>query len=163
MRIAHRPSRNESQQSGERLPTDQDPGRWKGKLAERLAQLILTSRGFLVDRAEDTGTKRGELWISKTNDRFGCFDMLGVQVGQRDQYVQVTTHNGTAHRRAKIAHVQAYLDRATKDVQIWTSHSRREGNRVKVWFWVYHMDVAGKWWRDPDPIVAAPEQVREVS
>lgn len=107
--------------------------RAKGNAREAEVQAYLEGRGYFVDRAVQTGTRvpckpcprcsfKGSIWIARSNDRWGLFDLLAEAADQPKLLaVQVTYDTGVSGRRKKILeHAHRFnLDRTDVLVYIW--------------------------------------------
>ncbi|HLF16347.1 MAG TPA: hypothetical protein VI796_02810 [Candidatus Thermoplasmatota archaeon] len=117
----------------------------KGTQIELLAIKVLESEGYTVHRAVRTGVRRGPLWISQSNDVFGCIDLVAKKTGERTRWIQVTADGGVGRKKAALAKVP--WDPAHDAVEIWRwvgGASRRHKGTGRVlerqYFQVYHLD-----------------------
>ena len=139
------------------------PGKWKGKLMEKLTDLYLRAEGYLPHMAQDTGVNRGGMWIAQSNDVFGCFDCVAWKKGARDLCAQITTEPSLSHKKAKIEPVLPFVDVERKDVDIWLSFHVPKTTRTGTdTVWVEVLRWGGAYYRKVEPIVFPFPLVREV-
>lgn len=117
----------------------------KGTAIELAAIKLLEAEGYKVHRCVRTGTKRGPLWISQSNDVFGCIDLVAKKRGARTRWIQVTAHSGIGQKRREIEEVP--WDPLFDSVEIWrwVGGAARRHRTTGIWldrqyFQVYHMD-----------------------
>ena len=150
--------------------------RSKGNEAERRLQETLTAAGWLVHRAIQTGfrafkkigSKKTSIWLSRTNDVFGEFDLVACRLGSRVKYIQVT-HGARADKRTTAAKVPLDLDHNDIEVWEWRPGWRRKklvGHGVTLaQVWVRHvLQIRDglRIWSAPvivDPLVCIPSDI----
>lgn len=75
----------------------------KGKRIERQLRKHYEALGWVVHQAISTGTKRGGLFVSNTNDIYECIDLLMKHPEiEHTLWLQATTKNGMSARVKKI-------------------------------------------------------------
>lgn len=104
----------------------------------------LEQHGYKVHRCVRTGQKRGPIWVSNSNDVFGCVDLVAKKVGERTRWVQVTADSGIGRKKADLAEVP--WDQDHDCVEIW----RYKGRNL---FQMYLLD---------EDYVLSPENVVDV-
>jgi len=152
--------------------------RQKGNQAERRLQDMLAESGWTVHRAIQTGfrafkkigRKTKVLWLSRTNDVFGEFDIVAARLGSKVKWIQVT-HGARAAKRASAAKVP--LDLEHNDIEVWEWRpGRRRRKRVGrgmtlAQVWVRHvLQIRDglQIWVAPvvvDPLVCIPSDISE--
>lgn len=152
--------------------------RSKGNEAERRLQETLTAAGWLVHRAIQTGfrafkkigNKKIPIWLSRTNDVFGEFDIVACRLGSKVKWIQVT-HGARADKRTSAAKVPLDLDH--NDIEVWEWRpGRRRRKRVGrgvtlAQVWVRHvlqMLDGLRIWATPavvDPLICIPSDISE--
>jgi hypothetical protein len=117
----------------------------KGAEVELLAIKLLEAAGYTVHRCVRTGIKRGPIYISQSNDVFGCIDLVAKKKGERTRWLQVTAHSGVGKKRQEILEVP--WDPLYDSVEIWrwvggrTRKSKVTGEPLaRQYFQVYHLD-----------------------
>ncbi|MEK6985817.1 MAG: hypothetical protein AABX89_05505 [Candidatus Thermoplasmatota archaeon] len=117
----------------------------KGAQVELLAIKLLEAAGYKVHRCVRTGSKRGPLWISQSNDVFGCIDLVGKKRGERTRWVQVTADSGIGRKRREMDEVP--WDPIFDSVEIWRwvggqsrKHKSTGRELQRQYFQVYHFD-----------------------
>lgn len=110
--------------------------RAKGNKKESEAAAYLESLGFFCHRAVQSGFRvkckpcpecgfKGSKWLSRSNDVFGLYDLLGEHNGPKALYVQVTHATGASARRRKILEHAHRFNLFRTDVQLWIWHDGR--------------------------------------
>lgn len=107
-------------QPGPRPPRKRVNTSQKGAAIELTAIKILEAEGYKVHRCVRTGTKRGPLWISQSNDVFGCIDLVAKRLGERTRWIQVTADSGIGRKKKELLEVP------------WDPNF----DRVEIWRWV---------------------------
>jgi hypothetical protein len=117
----------------------------KGAAIELAAIKVLEAEGYKVHRCVRTGIKRGPLYISQSNDVFGCIDLVAKKRGTRTRWIQVTAHSGIGKKKADLDEVP--WDPAFDSVEIWrwVGGNTRKHKATGAWlerqyFQVYHLD-----------------------
>jgi hypothetical protein len=117
----------------------------KGTQIELAALKLLEAEGYTVHRCVRTGIKRGPIFVSQSNDVFGCIDLVAKRRGERTRWIQVTAHSGIGQKKADLAVVP--WDPLYDSVEIWrwVGGNRRKSKSTGAWlhrqyFQVYHMD-----------------------
>src|SRR5581483_10985300 len=117
----------------------------KGTAIELAALKLLQAEGYTVHRCVRTGVRRGPLFISQSNDVFGCIDLVAKKRGQRTRWIQATADGGIGRKKADLAEVP--WDPLYDSVEIWrwvggpSRKSKVTGQRLaRQYFQVYHMD-----------------------
>lgn len=90
----------------------------KGTRIELKAIKIMESMGYTVHRCVRTHVKRGGMFISQSNDVFGCIDLIGKKHGHPTLWVQVTTKTVSIGSKMKDLHEVPWDDLHDK-VEIW--------------------------------------------
>lgn len=119
----------------------------KGRQIELWAIKALEAEGYVVHRCVRTSIKRGPMWISQSNDIFGCIDLVAKKRGERTRWVQVTADGGIGRKKDDLALVP--WDPLFDSVEIWrwVGGPRRKHKRTGEWlerqyFQVYHLDAS---------------------
>lgn len=119
----------------------------KGTAIELAAIKILEAEGYKVHRCVRTGVRRGPLYISQSNDVFGCIDLVAKKRGTRTRWIQVTAHSGIGQKKKDLDEVP--WDRAFDSVEIWRwvggnnrKHKTTGALIERQYFQVYHLDHA---------------------
>ncbi len=89
----------------------------KGTAVELTAIKMLEADGYKVHRCVRTGIKRGSMYISQSNDVFGCIDLVAKKRGQRTRWIQVTADGGIGRKKADLEEVP--WDPLFDEVEIW--------------------------------------------
>jgi hypothetical protein len=117
----------------------------KGQKIELMAIKLLEAEGYVVHRCIRTGTKRGNLWISQSNDVFGCIDLVAKKEGERTRWIQVTADSGIGRKKQDLAKVP--WDPLFDSVEIWRwvggasrKHKTTGAPLERQYFQVYHHD-----------------------
>lgn len=118
----------------------------KGAETERKAIQILESQGYKVHRCVRTGTKRGPIWVSISNDVYGCIDLVAKKLGERTRWIQVTMDSGIGRKMKDLSEVP--WDKTHDSVEIWRWVGGRQ-RKHKItgapldaqYFQVYHFDT----------------------
>jgi hypothetical protein len=117
----------------------------KGAQVELAAIKLLEAEGYKVHRCIRTGVKRGPLWISQSNDVFGCIDLVAKKKGQRTRWIQVTADSGVGRKRREMDEVP--WDPLYDSVEIWRwvggqsrKHKTTGRTLERQYFQVYHLD-----------------------
>jgi hypothetical protein len=117
----------------------------KGTQVELLAIKLLEAEGYKVHRCVRTGIKRGPIYISQSNDVFGCIDLVAKKHGERTRWIQVTAHSGIGQKKHDLAEVP--WDPLYDSVEIWrwVGGAARKSKSTGAWlqrqyFQVYHLD-----------------------
>lgn len=112
----------------------------KGNDKELMAKRYLESQGFQVHRAIRTYLKLpGGKTIVRSNDVFGCFDLVALSPFEPARFIQVTTKAGLYERRKKI---DAKFKTANYSIifQVWAWH----GGRGRMYFAVHEKNLSSK-------------------
>ncbi|HEX9710496.1 MAG TPA: hypothetical protein VGB42_11110, partial [Candidatus Thermoplasmatota archaeon] len=117
----------------------------KGTQIELLAIKVLEAEGFVVHRAVRTGQKRGPLWISQSNDIFGCIDLVAKRRGQRTRWIQVTADGGVGRKKRELLEVPWDLVHDSVEIWRWVGGAPRKHRTTGVlldrqFFQLYHFD-----------------------
>lgn len=117
----------------------------KGTAIELAAIKMLEAEGYNVHRCVRTGVRRGGMYISQSNDVFGCIDLVAKKRGQRTRWIQVTADGGIGRKKADLAEIP--WDELFDEVEIWrwVGGQRRKHKTTGAWldrqyFQVYRMD-----------------------
>lgn len=117
----------------------------KGTAIELAAIKVLEAEGYKVHRCVRTGVKRGPIYISQSNDVFGCIDLVAKKKGTRTRWIQVTAHSGIGQKKADLAEVP--WDPVFDSVEIWRwvggqnrKHKTTGAFLERQYFQVYHLD-----------------------
>lgn len=117
----------------------------KGTAIELRAIRILQAEGYTVHRCVRTGVRRGGLYVSQSNDVFGCIDLVAKKRGERTRWIQVTAHSGIGKKKDDLAEVP--WDPLFDSVEIWrwVGGGARKHKTTGAWldrqyFQVYHLD-----------------------
>ncbi len=136
----------------------------KGTQIELSAIKVLEAEGYRVHRCVRTGTKRGPLWISQSNDVFGCIDLVAKKRGERTRWIQVTAHSGIGAKKKEILDVP--WDPVHDSVEIWrwvggAVRKHRSTGQVldRQYFQVYHLDSGFELQKDRRVPLHVPEWV----
>lgn len=119
----------------------------KGTAIELAAIKVLEAEGYKVHRCVRTGVRRGPLYISQSNDVFGCIDLVAKRRGERTRWIQVTAHSGIGKKKADLDEVP--WDTAFDSVEIWRwvggasrKHKTTGAFLERQYFQVYRLDRA---------------------
>lgn len=122
----------------------------KGNDLEKMVKAHLESEGWHVHRAVRTFIKleSGKM-IARSNDIFGCFDIVALSTLNLPRFIQVTTKNGMYARRKKIN--KKFPKGVSMAVfEIWAWH----GGKGRMYFARYTYDVIRQEWvREPINVV----------
>jgi hypothetical protein len=117
----------------------------KGTAIELAAIKVLEAEGYKVHRCVRTGVRRGPLYISQSNDVFGCIDLVAKKKGERTRWLQVTAHSGIGKKKADLDEVP--WDPAFDSVEIWRwvggasrKHKTTGAFLERQYFQVYRLD-----------------------
>jgi hypothetical protein len=117
----------------------------KGTAIELAAIKVLEAEGYKVHRCVRTGVKRGPIYISQSNDVFGCIDLVAKKKGTRTRWIQVTADGGIGRKKADLAEVP--WDPHFDSVEIWRwvggqnrKHKTTGAFLERQYFQVYHLD-----------------------
>jgi len=117
----------------------------KGTAIELAAIKVLEAEGYKVHRCVRTGIKRGPIYISQSNDVFGCIDLVAKKKGTRTRWIQVTADGGIGRKKADLAEVP--WDPVFDSVEIWRwvggqnrKHKTTGAFLERQYFQVYHLD-----------------------
>jgi hypothetical protein len=105
----------------------------KGTQVELAAIKVLESEGYRVHRCVRTGTKRGPLWISQSNDVFGCIDLVAKKVGQRTRWIQVTADSGIGRKRKEMDEVPWDPQHDSVEIWRWVGGASRRHKSTGAW------------------------------
>ena len=89
----------------------------KGTQIELAAIKLLEAEGYKVHRCVRTGTRRGPIFVSQSNDVFGCIDLVAKRRGERTRWIQVTADSGIGRKKAEMLEVP--WDSLHDSVEIW--------------------------------------------
>ena len=119
----------------------------KGTKLELEAIKILEAEGYKVHRCVRTGIKRGPIYISQSNDVFGCVDLVAKRKGTRTRWIQVTADGGIGRKKKDLDEVP--WDPIFDSVEIWRwvggasrKHKTTGVLLERQYFQVYHLDDA---------------------
>jgi hypothetical protein len=117
----------------------------KGQRVELLAIKLLEAEGYKVHRCVRSGAKRGALWISQSNDVFGCIDLVAKKLGQRTRWIQVTADSGIGRKRREMEEVPWDPQFDSVEIWRWVGGATRKHKTTGDWlarqyFQVYHFD-----------------------
>lgn len=117
----------------------------KGQQVELMAIKLLESDGYKVHRCVRTGSKRGPIWVSQSNDVFGCIDLVAKKVGERTRWIQVTADSGIGRKRKEMDEVPWDPQHDSVEIWRWVGGAARKHKTTGVWlarqyFQVYHFD-----------------------
>jgi hypothetical protein len=117
----------------------------KGTAIELAAIKVLEAEGYKVHRCVRTGVKRGPLYISQSNDVFGCIDLVAKRRGERTRWIQVTADSGVGRKKKDIGEVP--WDPVFDAVEIWRwvggaarRHKTTGAFLERQYFQVYRLD-----------------------
>lgn len=117
----------------------------KGAVIELSAIKVLEAQGYTVHRCVRTGVKRGPMYISQSNDVFGCIDLVAKKKGERTRWIQVTAHSGIGQKKQDLSEVP--WDTLFDSVEIWrwiggrTRKHKATGVMLeRQYFQIYHLD-----------------------
>lgn len=117
----------------------------KGAHVELLAIKLLEAEGYKVHRCIRTGQRRGPIYVSQSNDVFGCIDLVAKKLGHRTRWIQVTADSGIGRKRREMDSVP--WDPQIDAVEIWRwvggqkRRSKVDGSWLaRQYFQVYHFD-----------------------
>jgi hypothetical protein len=117
----------------------------KGATVELTAIKMLEADDYKVHRCVRTGVKRGAMYISQSNDIFGCIDLVAKKQGQRTRWIQVTADGGIGRKKTDLAEVP--WDPLFDDVEIWRwvggrarKHKTTGEMLDRQYFQVYRLD-----------------------
>jgi len=126
----------------------------KGNEYEKNVKAILEAWGYKVERAARKMVAVGPgKFISRSNDYFGCLDLIAIDPYEKVRCVQVTDQAHQAAHQAKFRHVLFPMVHC--DVEIWAWHPGRrrkhkKGEKVTIAqvFSVYRLyDDGWEFWR----------------
>ena len=117
----------------------------KGTQIELAAIKVLEAEGYKVHRCVRTGIKRGPIYISQSNDVFGCIDLVAKRKGARTRWIQVTADSGIGRKKADLAEVPWDPDHDSVEIWRWVGGNARKHKSTGDWlkrqyFQVYHLD-----------------------
>jgi hypothetical protein len=112
---------------------------------ELLAIRLLEAEGYKVHRCVRTGTRRGPIFVSQSNDVFGCIDLVAKKLGHRTRWIQVTAHSGIGAKRKELDEVPWDPQFDAVEIWRWVGGQRRRSKVNGAWldrqyFQVYHFD-----------------------
>lgn len=117
----------------------------KGTAIELAAIKVLEAEGYKVHRCVRTGVKRGPLYISQSNDVFGCIDLVAKKRGTRTRWIQVTADSGIGRKKKDLDEVP--WDPVFDSVEIWRwvggnnrKHKTTGALIERQYFQLYHFD-----------------------
>jgi hypothetical protein len=117
----------------------------KGTAIELAAIKVLEAEGYKVHRCVRTGIKRGPIYISQSNDVFGCIDLVAKKAGTRTRWIQVTADGGIGRKKADLAEVPWDPHFDSVEIWRWVGGNARKHKTTGDWlerqyFQVYHLD-----------------------
>lgn len=117
----------------------------KGAAIELKAIKLLELEGYTIHRCIRTGVRRGGLWISQSNDIFGCIDLVAKKRGERTRWIQVTSHSGVGQKKEDLAEVPWDPIHDSVEIWCWIGGARRKHKTTGAWldrqyFQIYHLD-----------------------
>ncbi len=119
----------------------------KGTAVELAAIKVLEAEGYKVHRCVRTGVKRGPIYISQSNDVFGCIDLVAKRRGSRTRWIQVTADSGIGRKKKDLDEVP--WDPVFDSVEIWRwvggasrKHKATGAFLERQYFQVYRLDHA---------------------
>jgi len=117
-----------------------------GDKHENTAKDILERQGYIVHRAIRSYVRpKGGKPFMRSNDVFGCFDLIALTPKKIPRLIQITTANNFATKRKKIDQKFPFAIHGC-DVEVWAWH----GGRGKMFFatsirdgvkWVRGLDI----------------------
>ena len=119
----------------------------KGAHVELLAIKLLEAEGFKVHRCIRTGQRRGPIFVSQSNDVFGCIDLVAKRLGHRTRWIQVTADSGIGRKRREMDEVPWDPQHDSVEIWRWVGGRARKNKSTGAWlerqyFQVYHFDDA---------------------
>ena len=119
----------------------------KGTAIELAAIKVLEAEGYKVHRCVRTGVKRGPIYISQSNDVFGCIDLVAKRRGTRTRWIQVTAHSGIGKKKADLHEVPWDPQFDSVEIWRWVGGNARKHKTTGDWlerqyFQVYRLDHA---------------------
>ena len=105
----------------------------KGTVIEAQAMRLLEAEGYRVHRCVRTGAKRGPLWISQSNDVFGCIDLVAKKKGERTRWIQVTADSGIGRKRDEILGIPWNTDHDSVEIWRWVGGRGRKSKVGEAW------------------------------
>jgi hypothetical protein len=119
----------------------------KGTHVELLAIRLLEAEGYKVHRCVRTGQRRGPIFVSQSNDVFGCIDLVAKKLGHRTRWIQVTAHSGIGRKKKDLDEVPWDPQFDAVEIWRWVGGQRRRNKSTGAWldrqyFQVYHFDDA---------------------
>jgi hypothetical protein len=117
----------------------------KGTAIELAAIKVLEAEGYKVHRCVRTGIKRGPLYISQSNDVFGCIDLVAKKKGTRTRWIQVTADSGVGRKKKDLDEVPWDPTFDSVEIWRWVGGNARKHKSTGAWlerqyFQVYHLD-----------------------
>lgn len=117
----------------------------KGAKVELLAIKLLEAEGYKVHRCVRTGVRRGPIYVSQSNDVFGCIDLVAKRLGHRTRWIQVTADSGIGRKRKEMDEVPWDPQHDSVEIWRWVGGQRRRNRSTGAWldrqyFQVYHFD-----------------------
>lgn len=117
----------------------------KGTAIELRAIRLLQAEGYTIHRCVRTGVKRGGLYISQSNDIFGCIDLVAKKRGERTRWIQVTAHSGIGKKKEDLAKVPWDPIHDSVEIWRWVGGNARKHKTSGEWldrqyFQLYHLD-----------------------
>jgi len=118
----------------------------KGNALEIIAKDHLESEGHHVHRAiRSFVTPKGGKPFVRSNDIFGCFDLIAISSFEKPRFIQVTTKTKVYDRMAKIDK-KLTIDPANCSIEVWGWHGRKRK------YFVVYLKYKGVWIRQELPI-----------
>ncbi len=119
----------------------------KGTAIELAAIKVLEAEGYKVHRCVRTGVKRGPIYISQSNDVFGCIDLVAKKRGTRTRWIQVTADSGIGRKKKDLDEVPWDPHFDSVEIWRWVGGGARKHKTTGDWlerqyFQVYHLDQA---------------------
>lgn len=118
----------------------------KGTAIELAAIKVLESGGYKVHRCVRTGVKRGPLYISQSNDVFGCIDLVAKKRGERTRWIQVTADSGVGRKKKDLGEVPWDPTFDSVEIWRWVGGASRRHKATGAWlekqyFQVYRLET----------------------
>jgi hypothetical protein len=133
----------------------------KGTAIELAAIKVLEAEGYKVHRCVRTGVKRGPLYISQSNDVFGCIDLVAKKRSERTRWIQVTADSGVGRKKKDLDEVP--WDPVFDSVEIWRwvggatrKHKTTGAFLERQYFQVYRLDHAFELRKDDRVLLNPP-------
>ena len=97
--------------------------RQKGNQFQDWIQKYLESKGYIVHNQKSVSslvkTSKGNIWVSKRNDLFRCFDILALHREEKILFIQATLHTSVSEKEKKIKEILNYIPISHCQIQLW--------------------------------------------